>query len=623
MYSSVIYDARYRAFGISEEALAVLAERGRGVEMRSCLAWGEHCTECVWPSCYATCALYTPRSDLKCRRFARGIEPLINNRWGIEPGFAVSFRTWGKLEAEGLVRLSKASLGRLQHRLDQKVARVFDLLPIPFGMKVDLTNTWNKLKSKMFGGSERIDRCDVFAVECYNQTQRVSFRLRVINPSAPNGYFESHFSIDPGYNFLAFGVDSMLGFIDLDQIVKVQIEPVDQVHNNSIIFTLLDFVRMPSERQLARVEHLASRPSQSSASATTPPHEAVSLPKVKCVVWDLDNTIWNGILIEDGVGGIELRPEVPTIVAELDRRGILQSVASKNDHKEAVAALERYGLMDYFVFPQIGWFPKSQSVSQIANLLNINTDTFVFIDDQIFEREEVRSGNPDVRVVNSASLEGLLERDDFDVPITAEGSRRRVMYQEEEIRASEFNRTNGNFLEFLRESQLKLVIEGLDAGTIERAFELTQRTNQLNYAGRQVSRSELHETMILGASRRGLVLRCADRFGDYGIVGFAIVAISDWTIEDFFMSCRVQRKKVENALMAHLVRLAKSQGSDTIRVRYRPTKRNGPSLEILDEMKFERAGQVDEYYIFVASEQIPHANVVEVEDRTEPPHRTS
>jgi FkbH-like protein len=243
-------------------------------------------------------------------------------------------------------------------------------------------------------------------------------------------------------------------------------------------------------------------------------------------------------------------------------------------------------------------------------------DTFVFIDDQPFEREEVRSGNPNVRVIDAANLEGLLDRSDFDVPITAEGSRRRIMYKEEEHRTVEFSRSNGNFIDFLRASQLKLIIRSLDKETMERAFELTQRTNQLNYGGRQLSKSDLEEIAALRTSRRGLVLSCRDRFGDYGIVGFVVVDISNWTIEDFFMSCRVQHKKVENTFMTYLAGLAQKQGSETIQVRFRPSKRNSPALETLTEMEFTRIQHSGDDQIFVPSTKISHADLVEVEDRS-------
>ena len=108
---------------------------------------------------------------------------------------------------------------------------------------------------------------------------------------------------------------------------------------------------------------------------------------VKCVVWDLDNTLWRGVLLE---GPVTLRPEIPTVIKTLDQRGILHSIASPNDHDVALAQVERFGLSEYFLFPQINWQTKSTSLATIADALNIGIDSLALIDDQAFEREEVR-----------------------------------------------------------------------------------------------------------------------------------------------------------------------------------------------------------------------------------------
>ena len=110
--------------------------------------------------------------------------------------------------------------------------------------------------------------------------------------------------------------------------------------------------------------------------------------KIKCLVWDLDNTLWDGILLEDG--DVVLREGITDILKELDRRGILLSIASKNNREDALEKLREFGIDEYFIYPQIGWGSKADSISEIAASLNISTDTFAFIDDQPSEREEVK-----------------------------------------------------------------------------------------------------------------------------------------------------------------------------------------------------------------------------------------
>ncbi len=119
--------------------------------------------------------------------------------------------------------------------------------------------------------------------------------------------------------------------------------------------------------------------------------------KIKCVVWDLDNTLWDGTLLEDGE--VTLRPAVAGHIRRLDRMGVLNSVASKNDHDTAMARLAALGLADLFLYPQVNWNAKSASIERIAGKLNLGLDAFAFVDDQEFERAEVAAALPagDVR----------------------------------------------------------------------------------------------------------------------------------------------------------------------------------------------------------------------------------
>ncbi len=144
---------------------------------------------------------------------------------------------------------------------------------------------------------------------------------------------------------------------------------------------------------------------------------------VKCVVWDLDHTVWDGILLEDE--RVELRPGIAGILAELDARGILQSVASRNDHDRAMARLEALGIADYFLYPHVNWNAKGENVAAIAQKLNIGLDTFLFIDDQPFEREEVAFACPAVRTLDAADLADLLDRPELNPEFITEDSRNR------------------------------------------------------------------------------------------------------------------------------------------------------------------------------------------------------
>ena len=155
--------------------------------------------------------------------------------------------------------------------------------------------------------------------------------------------------------------------------------------------------------------------------------EKESEQAVKCLVWDLDNTLWDGVLLEDPQ--VVLRPEVAPIIQTLDERGILHSIASRNDPVMAIEKLEQFGLFDYFLWPQINWNPKSASIQTIAERLSLGLDCFAFVDDQPFERAEVSFAHPKVLCIDAAELSGIpaLKRMHPRF-ITEESKTRRLMY---------------------------------------------------------------------------------------------------------------------------------------------------------------------------------------------------
>ena len=603
MRETVLFENRTRTGEIPAEARQHYIETA--LQRQSVLVWAEHCTECAWPTCYSSCSLYTPRADLKCRRFENGIEAVTASVDG-QPfaGMMVSFNKWGKLEAEGQVRMVTPDQVRRVETLDRIVGKVVPTLPVSFDTKTRLAGRWNRLKRRGIFAGEQLVHSDRFVVECIlESTSPLPLKLRILPASEAASYFEENTLLRPGYNHLEVEVAKIARFVKLDQPMRLQLEPTEQPPAaNRVLFTRLEFVRSDSARP--------QTPAVAQQNTATTPQV---LPKAKCVVWDLDNTLWDGTLVEQGPEGIRLRAEVAALIAELDRRGVLQSVASKNNREEAMATLARFGLAEYFLYPQIHWYPKSQSIKQIAECLNIGLDTFFFVDDQPFELGEVSGALPMVRTATISDLDALLQRPEFDLPATQESQRRRLMYREEERRSIAFSNSSQDFLAFLRGCELILELNDMSEKTMQRVFELTQRTNQLNYRGRQLSRGNLEQLQGTG-QKRGIVMNCRDRFGDYGIIGFAVLDPTTWTIEDFFMSCRVQRKKVEQALMSHLQSLGSAEAA--LRVHYKRSKRNGLALEVLSEMRFERIEGDEDEAIFVAPAEIEDRDIVTLINNT-------
>lgn len=294
---------------------------------------------------------------------------------------------------------------------------------------------------------------------------------------------------------------------------------------------------------------------------------------IKCVVWDLDNTLWDGILLEDEA--VTPRSGVQEILQELDRRGILNSIASRNDAALALSKLEALGLKEYFLYPQINWNAKSASVAAISQSLNIGLDAFAFIDDQPFEREEVAFVHPQVLCLNAADLGQLL-----DLPrmrprfITSESQLRRQMYQSDIVRAQAEAEFTGSNEEFLAKLQMVFTIKMAEESDLKRAEELTIRTHQLNTTGYTYSYDEL-DRFRQSDDHLLLVSSLDDKFGTYGTIGLALVekGRAAWLVKLLLMSCRVMSRGVGTIMMSYIMSKAKP-ANVPLRAHFIPNGRN-------------------------------------------------
>ncbi len=279
---------------------------------------------------------------------------------------------------------------------------------------------------------------------------------------------------------------------------------------------------------------------------------------IKCVVWDLDNTLWNGVLLEDE--RVTLRPDVVEVIKTLDSRGILHSVASKNDRATAMRKLEQLGISEYFLYPQINWNAKSSSIKSIATLLNIGLDTLAFVDDSPFELEEVAFSLPQVLCIDSVHIGKITTMPEM-VPhfITEDSGMRRKMYLDDIRREQAEKEFAGTSEEFLATLQMRFTIAPAREADLQRAEELTIRTHQLNTTGRTYSYAELNE-FRQSPKHKLLIAGLEDKYGSYGKIGLALIACDDsvWTIKLLLMSCRVMSRGVGTIMMNYVMRLAKN-----------------------------------------------------------------
>jgi FkbH-like protein len=545
------------------------------------LSWNEHCIECAVPDCYALCPLYVQRRDRKCARFKYGISP--NPQYpGLFPfGAEVEFRRWGKLEsAFGFGSVTPWQV-RWLDRIDRVALNCIN--PISSLLRgvspyLRINGAYAVLRERLLQTftRNRKEDFDEFVIEVWNlESQAVRLVLECWQQGPK---FRTSVLLEPGRTIqripaVAMNIDLYGGF----GMVRVYPDNDAEAH---VVFSWLDFVRYRRPVGRDAVAETGGTDARSAQPAAT--------TKIKCVIWDLDQTAWDGILGEQDAAHVSVRPEVLQTMMALDERGILQSIASKNDHDNAWRVLERLGVAHLFLYPQINWEPKSANVQRIVTALNIGVDSCGFIDDSPFERAEVAHELPGIRSFADSDVRTLLERPEFDVPVTEESRQRRVFYRAESQRKQEAIPYEGRYETFLKSCEMKATLfKPTQRDHAERCLELLHRSNQLNLSTYRYTREEFAQLL----EQRDVVCictACCDRFGDYGIVGFASLVVSKdgAVLKDFVLSCRVAQKKVENAWFKWLAGAAEASGYSKICAAYRKTPRNGVLLNAMLEAGF-------------------------------------
>lgn len=338
----------------------------------------------------------------------------------------------------------------------------------------------------------------------------------------------------------------------------------------------------------------------------------------KCLVLDCDNTLWKGIIGEDGISGIGLGSTYPgnnfvefqKAILDLGNRGVILAIASKNNHEDVIDVLNNHPNMilreDKFAVIKANWNDKPTNIKEIASDLNIGLDSLVFIDDNKFETEMVKEFLPQVRTIHlpddpSVYRNLILSCGFFDsLTYSNEDKNRGKMYKAESKRKVLKSSIDSieNYFESL---EMKLTINKVDSFSIPRISQLTQRTNQFNLTTKRYSEND-----ILGFSTNKnsdvLYAELEDKFGNMGIIGASIIVYNNLeaTLDTFLLSCRVIGRGVEDRLLLETIKLAERNKAVKILSKYEKSKKNNQVADFYDKRNFNiiSSSQESKHYSF-------------------------
>ena len=549
--------------------------------------WEEHCLECSAPACFGSCVHYLARSDGRCMRFANGILTFSEEKACCGQGAHIKFRKWANLMTIIFPAMLSEEAYHLLFAKEEKRGRKLKKIA---ESRMPRKIRWESIRAAEYLRRRSLRRmetdqgaADAFVFHGYSY-EKEDYRLIVEIYDDHTPLFKTSLPIKEGENLFVLNRAQLSdACFQAGNLVKVYPEN-DLEAELDILWC--DFVK------------------------GKPPEAEKPAGKVKCVVWDLDNMLWDGTLIESDPDTLKLRPGVMDTIRALDARGILQSAASKNEYDQVWPVLERLGIADYFLYPQIHWNAKSASIRQIAKDLNIGIDTFALIDDSAFEREQVKSALPQVRTYEDVT--GLCDRPEFIVPVTEESKNRRQMYQAEAARKAVLADGNEDTVSFLKRCHLRIhIFRPETEEELLRCYELTIRTNQLNMSGKKYSKEEFRE-VLTRKEHKNFAFFCEDDFGAYGIVGFGQYYVQGDTLifTEFAMSCRAAGKYVESALFKKLLKAENAvKGIFKIQI----TKKNALLRNTLENIGFQKIDDDGSGIEYMYDENLLNADLVSME----------
>ena len=347
----------------------------------------------------------------------------------------------------------------------------------------------------------------------------------------------------------------------------------------------------------------------------------------KCVVVDLDNTLWGGVAGEDGLEGICLGQTYPgncyrdlqKELLKLYHRGLLLAINSKNNEDDALRIINEHPEMvlrrEHFAAMRINWQDKASNLRELARELNIGLDSMVFVDDNPVECALVRQECPEVDVVQLPDKPYLLPAVINALPgvenirLTDEDRQKGEMYRANAARR-EHEERHSNIGDFLRSLEIAVEISPATPYSIPRIAQLTQKTNQWNMTTRRYSDVQV-QSFANDGNHAVLSVASRDRFGNDGIVGVCILEFrgEECVIDTFLLSCRVIGRGIEQSMLASVAELARAHGASALAGEFLPTKKNKPAEGFYERSGFAR-GEGAWYRASLSADTFPFPSLI-------------
>ena len=323
----------------------------------------------------------------------------------------------------------------------------------------------------------------------------------------------------------------------------------------------------------------------------------------KCIAVDLDNTLWGGVIGEDGVEGIQLSNhkegarycDAQKILKKMKGQGVMLAILSKNNAEDVEPVFKHPDMVlqhEDFVAEIINWEPKSVNIRKLAADLNIGLDSFVFLDDNPAEREQMKAECPEVAVIefpkDSSLLPDTIEKAYYEyflsLEVTGEDAQKTAMYRAENARKAEMA-TAASVEDFLKKLEMTMVIHKMLPEEEKRVTQLTNKTNQFNVTTHRYSEEEIKE---LSENGDIITVHMADKYGDQGLVAVLILKYEGdkAEIDTFLMSCRVMGRKAEEEIIARVRGYLEAKGVKTVKAAYIKSAKNAPVLDLFDKLGF-------------------------------------